>query len=82
MNKWHGPDGEPTLADVQREFPAYECWRGASGLYYARKPGPPGQRQHRATAQGEDPRDLRDMIIRAQSREDEASQSTAGGLGW
>lgn len=65
MNAWSGPDGEPTLADVQREFPAYECWHGASGLYYARRPGRP--RRHKADATGEDPRDLRDQIIRDQS---------------
>lgn len=66
MNDWHGPDGEPTLADVQREFPGWECWRGTSGLYYARMPGRP--RRQKADAVGEDPRDLRDMIIRARSK--------------
>lgn len=76
MNEWHGPDGEPTLADVQREFPGWECWRGVSGLYYARMPGRP--RRHKADAVGEDPRDLRDMIKRAQSREEEAPSGAAG----
>ena len=60
MNEWHGLDGEPTLADVQREFPGWDCWRGTSGLYYARRCTRP--RNHSADVQGEDPFDLRDMI--------------------
>jgi len=64
-----GPDGEPTLADVQREFPGYECWRGVSGLYYARRPGRP--RRHKADAVGEDPWALRGEIIRDQGRVDQ-----------
>jgi hypothetical protein len=71
MTTWTGPDGEPSLGDVQREFPGWECWRGVSGLYYARMPGRP--RRHKADAVGEDPRDLRDMIIRARSRAGEWS---------
>jgi hypothetical protein len=65
VNEWVGHDGVPTLADVQREYPGWECWRGVSGLYYARRPGRP--RRHKADAMGEDPSDLRDMIIRARS---------------
>jgi hypothetical protein len=57
------PGDEPTLADVAREFPGFECWRGPSGLYYARRPGRP--RRHKADAVGEDPWDLRNMIVRA-----------------
>jgi hypothetical protein len=64
-----GPGGEPTLADVQREFPGYECWRGVSGLCYARLPGVP--RRHKADVWGEDPRDLRDQIIRHKFQRDE-----------
>lgn len=60
------PEDEPTLADVQREFPGYECWRGVSGLYYARRPGRP--RRHKADAVGEDPWALRAEIIRDQGR--------------
>lgn len=64
--RWAGPDGEPTLADVQREFADWHCWRAVSGLLYARHasagPGEP------ATVQGEDPRDLRDQIIRANAQ--------------
>jgi hypothetical protein len=68
VNDWTGPDAEPTLADVERES-GWECWRGVSGLYYARRPGQP--RRHKADAVGEDPLDLRDMIIRAKSKTDE-----------
>jgi hypothetical protein len=64
--RWTGPDGEPTLADVRREFDQYECWRGVSGLLYARLHGNP-----RADVQGEDPRDLRDQIIRHKAQIDE-----------
>jgi hypothetical protein len=53
MNNWNGPDGEPTRADVQREYPGWRCWRAVSGLYHARradaKPGDP------ASVKGEDP---------------------------
>ncbi|HEY1920515.1 MAG TPA: hypothetical protein VGH27_33520 [Streptosporangiaceae bacterium] len=61
-------DDEPTLADVQGEYPAWHCWRAVSGLYYARPAGtatgdgPP--------VQGEDPLDLSHQIIRAQAHED------------
>jgi hypothetical protein len=51
---------EPTLADVQREYPAWYCWRAVSGLYYARpataEPGDP------TPVKGEDALDLRDQI--------------------
>ena len=71
--RWIGPNGEPTLADVQREFAAaYECWRGISGLCYARLHGRP-----RADVQGEDPRDLRDQIIRHQAERDEEAWRAA-----
>jgi hypothetical protein len=46
-------------------------WRGISGLCYARLPGIP--RRHKADVWGEDPRDLRDQIIRHKAqREAEA----------
>jgi hypothetical protein len=54
--------GEPTLADVQAEFPHWQCSRGNNGLYYA---------ERQATSQrvsGEDPLDLRDQIKAAQAR--------------
>jgi hypothetical protein len=62
MNEWIGPDAEPTLASLRREFCGWECWRGVSGLYYGRRPG---RRDGNAyDAEGEDARDLRDQIIR------------------
>ncbi len=49
---------EPTLDDVQAEFPRWHCWRGIAGLVYARRPltSPP------VVVRGEDPMDLRDQI--------------------
>lgn len=49
---------EPTLEDVQSEYPAWHCWRGIAGLLYARKPltSPP------VVIRGEDATDLRDQI--------------------
>jgi hypothetical protein len=57
---WSGPDGEPTLGDVEREFPGWRAFRGTNGLSYAtlKAPGP------LVTVRGEDPRDLRDSIVR------------------
>ena len=42
------------------EFPDWQAWRGVSGLYYAKRPrtSPP------VIVHGEDPRDLRDEILR------------------
>lgn len=60
------PAGEPTLADVQREFPEWHCCRTISGLYCARRAdAQPGDHTH---VKGEDPLDLRDQIIRAESQ--------------
>jgi hypothetical protein len=56
------PPGEPTLAQVQEQFPFWDCTRGISGLYYAR---------HAVTGQqacGEDPLDLRDQVSAAEAR--------------
>ncbi len=70
---------EPTLADVQREYPAWSCWRAISGMYYARpvdaQPGDP------APAKGEDPLDLRDQIRRAIALDDYSATGSdeAGG---
>ena len=61
VNEWI-EFAEPTLADVQREFSGWEAWRGTSGRYYARLAARP--RAQRAEVEGEDPRDLRDSIIR------------------
>jgi hypothetical protein len=55
-------DSEPTLADVQRACPGWECVQGISEFYYA---------EHAATGtqvSGEDPLDLRDQIKAAESR--------------
>jgi hypothetical protein len=60
MTGWRS--GEPTLADVQDEFPHWHCMRGNTGLYHA---------QHKGTSQwvcGEDPLDLRDQIRAAEAR--------------
>lgn len=49
---------EPTLADVQREFPAWECHM-SFGWRWATLRGDPDVR-----VRGEDATDLRDMINR------------------
>jgi len=58
-----GPQpSEPTLADVQAEYPGWVCTRGVSGFCYA---------AHTATGaqvNGEDPLDLRDQLKAAESR--------------
>jgi hypothetical protein len=58
-----GPQAaEPTLAEVQAEYPGWVCVRGVSGFCYA---------EHAATGtqvNGEDPLDLRDQIKAAVSR--------------
>lgn len=57
-----GSAGEPTLAEVQAEFPCWRATQGINYLYYA---------QHQATGQqvsGEDPLDLRDQIKAAEAR--------------
>jgi hypothetical protein len=62
-------DDESTLADVQRQHPAWHCWRAVSGLYYARPAhAAPGDR---APVHGEDPLDLHHQIIRAEANEDQ-----------
>jgi hypothetical protein len=65
MSEWTGSD-EPTLADIQREFPGWLAWRGISGRFYAQRGG--RDLRVKADAEGEDPRDLRDEIIRARSK--------------
>lgn len=51
-------DGEPTMKDLQREFPDWHFWVGIAGLKYARKPKSSPQK----FARGEDWQDLRDEI--------------------
>jgi hypothetical protein len=59
------PDFEPTLADVEGEFPAWVFWKSADGLVYAR---PKDKLPDTGwTVRGEDARDLRDEIMRAGS---------------
>jgi hypothetical protein len=55
-----GQAGEPTLADVQAEFPGWRCHEGPNRLCYA---------THTVTGaqvRGEDPLDLRDQITAAE----------------
>ena len=56
---------EPALADVQQQYPAWRCWRAVSGLYHARRTTTRPQDEPLVT--GEDPRDLRDQIRRAEA---------------
>jgi hypothetical protein len=32
-------DGDPSRAELAREFPGWHIWRGVNGLWYARRPG-------------------------------------------
>jgi hypothetical protein len=50
--------GEPTLADIEAEFPGWHAWKGIAGLCYARKmlSSPP------VVIRAEDAVDLRDQI--------------------
>jgi hypothetical protein len=54
----HPASPEPTLADVEREFPYWHCWRGVAGLLYARRlnSSPP------IVVRAENPVNLRDQI--------------------
>jgi hypothetical protein len=59
----NGPQAaEPTLAEVQREYPEWVCTRGVSGFCYAE------HTRTGAQVNGEDPLDLRDQIKRAAGR--------------
>jgi hypothetical protein len=56
------PDSELALAEVQVQYPGWECSRGISGMYHAR---------NQATGQqvmAEDTFDLRDQIKAAEAR--------------
>ena len=35
MDDHASPAAEPTLADVEREYPRWHTWKGISGLVYA-----------------------------------------------
>jgi hypothetical protein len=69
MTAYTGPDGEPTLTDLEKEF-GWICWNAADGQCYARRPTTPGNDHD---ARGEDPLDLRDAIRLALSVEAEAA---------
>jgi hypothetical protein len=60
--EWAG-EREVTLADVQREFAGWTCWEHA-GRFYASAPGEPWLTPADADADGDDPMELRDAIIR------------------
>ncbi|HEV2450316.1 MAG TPA: hypothetical protein VGS62_00095 [Streptosporangiaceae bacterium] len=55
----HARPTVPTLDELRWEFHGWECWKGISGLYYARPHGAP-----RSVVQVEDLLDLRDEIVR------------------
>jgi hypothetical protein len=60
------PDIEPTLADVQREFSGWVCWKAVNGLFYARRSTRPYNSGF--DVKGEDPFDLRNAIVRADAQ--------------
>lgn len=55
-----GVTGEPVLADVEAAYPRWHCWKGISGLVYAKR----GMTSPPAIVRAEDPRDLLDEINR------------------
>jgi hypothetical protein len=59
-------DREPTLADVQAQYPSWRCWRAISGLYHAR-PADAQPADDGPFLTGEDALDLRDEIRRAEA---------------
>ena len=77
MTTYSGPDGEPTLTDLEKEF-GWTCRTGTDGQCYARRPTTPG---HDHDARGEDPLDLRDAILLALSIEAEAAYQAECGPG-
>ena len=56
------PAGEPVLAEVQAQYPGWECSRGISGMYHAHNQDT-GQR-----VLAEDLVDLRDQLKAADAR--------------
>jgi hypothetical protein len=59
-------DREPTLADVQAQYPSWRCWRATSGLCHAR-PAAARPADDAPLLTGEDALDLRDEIRRAEA---------------
>jgi hypothetical protein len=70
-----GPDGKPTLTDLEQEFPGWVCWDDADGQSYARRPETPDGDHD---ARGEDPLDLRDAIILALEPDKEKTGTRPG----
>ena len=66
------PDGEPTLADVQRQYPDWACWQSTGGLLYARRRHAPAGRPD---VWGHDPPSLRDAITGFQPAQEHDSQA-------
>jgi hypothetical protein len=64
------PGGEPTLEDVQTEFPGWHTWTGIAGLVYARLRGS----SLPIVVRGEDPLDLRDQIRGVEGCRDESGR--------
>lgn len=59
------PAPEPTLTSIQGEFPGWVCWRGISGVVYARRVT--RRRNSGYDVKAENTTQLRDQIIRAES---------------
>jgi hypothetical protein len=79
MTTWHGPDGEPTLADLEREFPGW-TFSQTFGWCYAKREPAPGQKH---LARGEDPLDLRTsilLLLQVEEYERETAQDTSPGI--
>jgi hypothetical protein len=60
--------GDSELAALAGRFPLWEAWRGASGLWYARRRGTTDR-----PVCGEDVTDLGDQIAREQARQQRAA---------
>jgi len=59
----NNPMPDPTLEQVCRTFPGWQCWTGVSGLFYARL-----HADQDVMVQGESTVDLCDEIRRAESK--------------
>jgi hypothetical protein len=55
----------PTLADMARQFPHWQCWHAASGMYLARHREAPPEPER--DIRGYDLTDLRHQITRAET---------------
>jgi hypothetical protein len=78
MTTYSGPDGEPTLADLEQEFPGWTCWENFGRCYATREPTT-GSKE---LARGEDPLDLRTsilLLLQVEEYERETAQHTSPG---